>query len=702
MDHEPVRPGYAAFLPNGVAEKMRTVPLTVAMALVFSCGGPRAGLAQCRPYVFGIGHYLAKWAEQAWTYDAQAMDKMVEIGATAVWVDFPWSSMEPVQGTIDWSYADHQVATAEARGLQMFAFVGTTPDWAKLYPHLPNHRTPPSEEHVAAFQAFHTALAARYAGRVTYYQFWNEPSGCGWINENCANGNDCYLFTLWQKRAYDALKAGNPNCVVSTGGFDGDPAGYVNCMYTQLAGQRAFDAVSIHPYAPGGPGGPGTSGEGIDYSDLTTVHQVMADHGDADKFLWITEYGWSSNNETQKSDDLNEVLTELKKPDYSYVFFAKYLVLNDWNNHDGDPNNDFCCFGLTDEYLNPKPTFYTFKNFNKTFDDVVEFIADRTIGQPPLLVHFNDHSCVNGATAWFWEFGDGQTSTDQNPTHLYLYDGRFTVRLTVTGTAGPITLQKTNYISVGTVAEIINPSFEDAGNFLAGWSSCLGGESSIKHNPSTHIPSPRFHDGTNSAGMSSDRAGNSLGPGAIWQTIAVRPTHTYRVCLWATITASEGQYFDDFVELRLRDGDGSPLNCLNGGANITDNSVLGAHLDGQEAPAWVQLQADITPRQGLLTAIVFWRFAGTVRTIHSLHLDDWAIEDITQRPRADFDGDLDVDDADFDLFQGCATGAGVATSSLDCDPADFDGDRDVDQADFGLFQRCFSGPGMVPASNCAH
>ncbi len=679
---------------------MRTVSLSVLAAFVFSSVGPRAVLAQCRPYVFGMGHYLAKWAEEPWSYDSQAMDKMVEIGATAVWVDFPWSSMEPVQGTIDWSYADHQVATAEAHGLQMFAFVGTTPEWAKLYPHLPNYQTPPSEECLTAFQAFHSALAARYAGRVTYYQFWNEPSGCGWINENCLNGDDCSLFTLWQKRAYDALKAGNPDCVVSPGGFDGDPAGYVNCMYAQLAGQKAFDAVSIHPYAPGGPGGPGTSGEGIDYSDLTSVRQVMVDHGDADKSIWITEYGWSTGNETQKADDLNEVLTELKKTDYSYVFFAKYLVLNDWNNHDENPNNDFCCFGLTDEYFNPKPSFYTFKDFNKNFDDVVDFGADKTVGQPPMLVHFNDRSCVNGATAWFWEFGDGQTSTAQHPDHVYLYDGRFTVRLTVTGAAGPIALQKTDYIRVGTVAEIVNPSFEDASNFLAGWSSCLGGESSIKHNPSTHIPSPRFHDGSNSAGMSSDRAGDSLGPGAVWQTIAARPSHTYRVRFWAAITASAGQYFDDFVELRLRDGDGAPLNCLNGGVNITNHSVLGAHLDGQAAPVWVQLEAEITPRQDLLTVIVFWRFAGTVRAIHSLHLDDWAIEDITRRPGADFDGDLDVDDADFDLFQACATGPGVPISAADCDPADLDGDRDVDQSDFATFQRCFSGPGTVPASDC--
>ena len=67
----------------------------------------------------------------------------------------------------------------------MFAYVGTTPDWAKLYPALPGHRTPPSENHITQFRNFHSTLAARYAGCVTYYQFWNEPSGCSWINDGC-------------------------------------------------------------------------------------------------------------------------------------------------------------------------------------------------------------------------------------------------------------------------------------------------------------------------------------------------------------------------------------------------------------------------------------------------------------------------------------------------------------------------------------
>ena len=47
-----------------------------------------------------------------------------------------------------------------------------------------------------------------------------------------------------------------------------------------------------------------------------------------------------------------------------------------------------------------------------------------------LPVQFTDDSSP-GATSWFWDFGDGNTSTLQNPQHTYLAFGVYTVTLTV-------------------------------------------------------------------------------------------------------------------------------------------------------------------------------------------------------------------------------------------------------------------------------
>jgi PKD repeat protein len=54
------------------------------------------------------------------------------------------------------------------------------------------------------------------------------------------------------------------------------------------------------------------------------------------------------------------------------------------------------------------------------------------------LVNFTD-TCADpddGLTSWRWDFGDGQTSSDRNPTHRYDMPGTYTVSLTVTDDAG--------------------------------------------------------------------------------------------------------------------------------------------------------------------------------------------------------------------------------------------------------------------------
>lgn len=62
-------------------------------------------------------------------------------------------------------------------------------------------------------------------------------------------------------------------------------------------------------------------------------------------------------------------------------------------------------------------------------------------------VQFTDLS-TNGPTSWSWNFGDGNTSTLQNPTHTYSASGTYTVQLTATNAIGNHVETKTNYISV--------------------------------------------------------------------------------------------------------------------------------------------------------------------------------------------------------------------------------------------------------------
>ena len=75
------------------------------------------------------------------------------------------------------------------------------------------------------------------------------------------------------------------------------------------------------------------------------------------------------------------------------------------------------------------------------------FSASPTSGIQPLTVSFTDQS-TGDITSWSWSFGDGEISTDQNPTHTYNTAGTYTVSLTVTGPGGSDTKTILDYIFV--------------------------------------------------------------------------------------------------------------------------------------------------------------------------------------------------------------------------------------------------------------
>lgn len=67
-------------------------------------------------------------------------------------------------------------------------------------------------------------------------------------------------------------------------------------------------------------------------------------------------------------------------------------------------------------------------------------VANYTLlSDTPLLYNFFDKS-TNNPTTWEWDFGDGETSTTQNPLHTFLSAGTYDISLTVTNEAGSDTL----------------------------------------------------------------------------------------------------------------------------------------------------------------------------------------------------------------------------------------------------------------------
>ena len=70
-------------------------------------------------------------------------------------------------------------------------------------------------------------------------------------------------------------------------------------------------------------------------------------------------------------------------------------------------------------------------------------------------VNFTDSS--SGATSWAWDFGDGNTSTSQNPSHTYQANGTYVVTLSINGGACEVTETLEVYV-VGIEESLADPS----------------------------------------------------------------------------------------------------------------------------------------------------------------------------------------------------------------------------------------------------
>lgn len=695
-----------------------------AMALIaLAMPAAIAAAAEPRPNIFGCGMVWGNWlgltGENAREWDRRSMDKIVEMGGTNCPANFAWIDIERVRGQRNWAYVDHQVNEARARGLEVFAYSGLTPDWAlpsgilQQYGSGIGYRFPPDPQYIPDFEDFFRTLAARYRGKVKYYEFWNEPNGCSWINDGCANGHMAYTYVPWLKRWYTAMKQGDPDCVLAVGGLDyhsGVTNGYqyIADIYANGGGD-SFDAVAIHPY-----------GNPLNWKAITDTYNVLVQHGHGHKKLWLNEYGWDTSNETDKAAKLTTVLTELKKPQYDMVFQANYLIITDLP---GTPNSGhdygLCSRNVSTLTITPRASWIAFRDFDKSFGETVDFTADKTSGNAPLTVQFTDKSSVAAVSARLWEFGDGQTSTQTNPQHTYQQVGTYTVRLTVTGTAGSKSHEKADYIRVSlppVMTSVRNPSFEDNGGSLDQWEivilSTTGPDNPPRNNSNPYGLVTAF--GTHFGGKISSGSLKNFYMGQVIETLNFHPLSSridWQLDTWVQMYCSfQNQPKPDGIhmvwEIGWNDNGSVPANIMSCQKYAQMAAIDGTYTNNH-ATNFLPLV-----RSGSVTGVTHPR--AVVLRVHIFNDGAWwwsyfnfdnVIFEAVAVPPAipgDFDGDGDVDLDDFGSFQSCASGPALPhDGSPLCRKVDIDNDNDVDQSDFAIFQRCLSGPDMPADPGCA-
>ena len=86
-----------------------------------------------------------------------------------------------------------------------------------------------------------------------------------------------------------------------------------------------------------------------------------------------------------------------------------------------------------------------------------DFSADVHSGEIPLKINFKSRDIPN-IDSWLWDFGDGETSLEKNPSHTYTVRGIYDVSLIMAGNSTSSEKIKTDYIKVGPVDGIFYPS----------------------------------------------------------------------------------------------------------------------------------------------------------------------------------------------------------------------------------------------------
>jgi len=253
---------------------------------------------------FGVNTFLEQEVEPA--KREQQMQMIADAGFNWIRQQFVWEDIEihgkgdfvdtrnDPAGVDSWAKYDQIVDLAEQYGIQIQARLSNPPAWAQT---AAGDFAPPAN--AQDYVDFAAAVAERYRGRIHYFQVWNEPNIYPEWGEQSV---DPEAFTELLCRTYYALKAVDPEIVViapalsptlALTGRDLSELIYLERMYQAGAGD-CFDVLAAQAY--GFFSGPTDQRLRIfqpNFARQQFVRDLMVQHGDAQKPIWISEVAWN-------------------------------------------------------------------------------------------------------------------------------------------------------------------------------------------------------------------------------------------------------------------------------------------------------------------------------------------------------------------------------------------------------------------------
>lgn len=399
---------------------------------------------------FGINTFLHQEVEPA------KREQQVRLIAAAGfhWIrqEFPWEDIEihgqgdfvdrrnDPRGVSAWAKYDHIVDLADKYGLEIIARLSSPPNWSRADGDARGAFAPP--DNYDDFARYAATVAARYRGRIRYYQVWNEPNIYPEWGEQMVDPED---YTDLLCRAYRAIKAADPDAVVLSGalaptvelsGRDFNDYLFLQRMYDAGAG-ACFDVLSMQGYGLwSGPTDRRTRPLVVNYSRPLLVRDIMVRNGDAHKAIWISEMNWNAAPEDVEARYGRVTLEQQAR--YAPLAYQRAQeewpwvgVISFWYFKRAEPDwlaerRPEAYFQMADPDFNLMPVYDSMKAYTH---------------QPPVMYvgnHWADHWAVSygeGWRPWLHEYDRARiASADAGPVTFTFYGTSLRVMLGPHGT----------------------------------------------------------------------------------------------------------------------------------------------------------------------------------------------------------------------------------------------------------------------------
>lgn len=264
------------------------------MALA-ACGGgntsefdlptqPASGFESDAPHFFamnGLTPFHEKFSGNpemeaaVWDTLRKRLALMKELGVEYVRADMWWSSIEPAPGQWEWEFPDRIMEEIVAAGLKPMPVFAYNAAWDP-------DNSPATAERREQFGEYVYQIVSRYKDKTDLYEIWNEPNITPfWVPEPNAEN-----YTALAKVAYTRAKEADPNCRVAAVCMANPEWSFLETCY-QNGIADYMDILSHHMYNS-------NPDEAIQEHEVHRLRQIMAEYGDRNKPVIITEFGISS------------------------------------------------------------------------------------------------------------------------------------------------------------------------------------------------------------------------------------------------------------------------------------------------------------------------------------------------------------------------------------------------------------------------